>query len=57
MTGLCLDLDRVHFLLIHTHGFCLESTHFTQAERLSKLLDLLTLALRWPMRTGVELHQ
>jgi hypothetical protein len=40
-----------------TRGFCLESTHFTDSERLSKLLALLTLALCWAFRTGQWLHQ
>lgn len=40
-----------------TRGFCLESTHFTDAERLRKLFALLTLALCWSMRTGLWLHQ
>jgi hypothetical protein len=38
--------------LLKTRGFCLESTHFTDGERLSKLLGLLSLALCWAMRTG-----
>lgn len=45
------------FGIFKTRGFCLESTHFTDAERLSKLLALLTLALCWAMRTGLWLHQ
>lgn len=45
------------FGIFKTRGFCLESTHFTDAERLSKLFALLTLALGWAMRTGVWLHQ
>lgn len=35
-----------------TRGFCLESTHFQDPERLSKLFALLTLALCWAMQTG-----
>ena len=33
------------FGLFKTRGFCLESTHFTEAERLRKLFALLTWAL------------
>ena len=35
-----------------TRGFCLESTHLKDPERLSKLFALLTLALCWAMQTG-----
>lgn len=35
-----------------TRGFCLESTHFNEPERLSKLLALMTLALCWAVKTG-----
>jgi hypothetical protein len=45
------------FGIFKTRAFCLESTHFTDAERLSKLFALLTLALCWAMRTGLWLHQ
>lgn len=45
------------FGLFKTRGFCLESTHFTEAERLRKLFALLTLALCWAMKTGLFLHQ
>jgi hypothetical protein len=45
------------FGIFKTRGFCLESTHFTNAEQLSKLFALLTLALAWAMRTGLWLHQ
>ncbi|XGV99288.1 MAG: IS4 family transposase [Leptolyngbya sp. BL-A-14] len=45
------------FGLFKTRGFCLESTHFTETERLSKLFALLTLALCWAMRTGLWLQQ
>jgi len=45
------------FGMFKTRGFCLESTHFTDAERLSKLFALLTLALCWAMRTGLWLYQ
>lgn len=40
------------FSAFKTRGFCLESTHFQDSERLSKLFALLTLALCWAMRTG-----
>ncbi len=42
---------------IKTRGFCLEVTHFTEAQRLRKIVALLTLALCWAMRTGLFLHQ
>lgn len=45
------------FGLFKTRGFCLESTHFTEAERLRKLFALLTLALCWAMKTGLFRHQ
>ena len=45
------------FGIFKTRGFCLESTHFTEPERLRKLFALLTLALCWSMRTGLFLHQ
>jgi len=45
------------FGIFKTRGFCLESTHFTETERLSKLFALLTLALCWALRTGLWLHQ
>lgn len=45
------------FGIFKTRGFCLESTHLTDAERLSKLFALLALALCWAMRTGLWLHQ
>lgn len=45
------------FGIFKTRGFCLESTHFTDDERLSKLFAWLTLALCWVMRTGLWLHQ
>ena len=38
------------FGIFKTRGFCLESTHFTDAERLSKLFALLTLAIRDKLR-------
>lgn len=36
-----------------TRGFCLESTHFQDSERLSKLIALLTLALCWAFSAGL----
>jgi len=45
------------FGIFKTRGFCLESTHFTDSERLSKLFALLTLALCWAFRTGQWLHE
>ncbi|MEI6379369.1 MAG: IS4 family transposase [Cyanobacteriota bacterium ELA615] len=35
-----------------TRGFCLKSTHFTDSDRLSKLLALMALALCWAIKTG-----
>lgn len=45
------------FGIFKTRGFCLESTHLTDPERLSKLLSLLSLALCWAVLTGEWLHQ
>lgn len=45
------------FGIFKTRGFCLESTHLTDGERLSKLLALLSLALCWVILTGEWLHQ
>lgn len=45
------------FGMFKTRGFCLESTHFVKAERLSKLLALMTLALCWAVKMGEWLHQ
>ncbi len=45
------------FGCLKRRGFCLESTHFTDAERLGKLLSVLTLALCWAYRLGEELAQ
>jgi hypothetical protein len=36
------------FGMFKTRGFCLESTHFTDSERLSKLIALMALAARKP---------
>jgi hypothetical protein len=45
------------FGIFKTRGFCLESTHFADSERLSKLFAPLTLALCWAFRTGQWLHE
>jgi hypothetical protein len=45
------------FGIFKTRGFCLESTHLTDGERLSKLLALLSLALCWVILTGQWLHE
>jgi hypothetical protein len=45
------------FGIFKTRGFCLESTHLKDPERLSKLLALLSLALCWVILTGEWLHQ
>lgn len=45
------------FGIFKTRGFCLESTHFNDSERLSKLLALMALALCWAVKTGEWLHQ
>lgn len=45
------------FGCLKRRGFCLESTHLCDAERLSKLLAVLTLALCWAYRTGDWLTQ
>jgi len=44
------------FTALKTRGFCLESTHFTDRERLSKLLALLALAFVWAMKAGIWRH-
>ncbi|MFN9858913.1 MAG: IS4 family transposase, partial [Pseudanabaena sp.] len=38
-----------------SRGFCLESTHLQDPERLSKLIALLTLALCWCFSSGLWL--
>lgn len=43
--------------MFKTRGFCLESTHFRDSERLSKLVALMTLALCWAVKMGEWLHQ
>ena len=45
------------FGMFKTRGFCLESTHFQDSERLSKLIALMTLALCWAVKTGEWLNQ
>lgn len=45
------------FGIFKTRGFCLESTHLKDSERLSKLLALLSLALCWAILIGEWLHQ
>lgn len=45
------------FGIFKTRGFCLESTHLNDTERLSKLIGLLSLALCWVVLTGEWLHQ
>ncbi len=44
------------FGALKTRGFCLESTHFTDAARLSKLLALLAIAFVWAMKAGLWRH-
>jgi Transposase DDE domain len=44
------------FGIFKTRGFCLESTHFTEQERLGKLLALMSLALCWAIKMGQWLH-
>ncbi len=45
------------FGMFKTRGFCLESTHFQDRTRLSKLIALMRLALCWAVKTGEWLHQ
>ena len=45
------------FGIFKTRGFCLESTHLMDSERLSKLVALLSLALCWVILTGQWLHR
>lgn len=45
------------FGIFKSRGFCLESTHLSDGERLNKLLALLSLALCWVFLTGEWLHQ
>ena len=44
------------FGALKTRGFCLESTHFTDRVRLSKLLALLAIAFVWAMKAGFWRH-
>lgn len=44
------------FGIFKTRGFCLESTHFTDSQRLSKVLALVSLALCWAIKTGQWLN-
>ena len=44
------------FGMFKTRGFCLESTHFTDSERLSKLIALMALAMCWAVKVGQWLH-
>jgi hypothetical protein len=45
------------FGVFKTRGFCLESTHFTNMERLSKLMAILSLGMVWALKSGLWLHQ
>jgi Transposase DDE domain len=45
------------FAAMKTRGFCLEQTHLTDPERLSRLLALLALTFCWCHRIGEWLHQ
>ena len=45
------------FGMFKTRGFCLESTHFRNSQRLNKLFALMSLALCWAIKTGEWLHQ
>lgn len=45
------------FGILKPRGFCLESTHLNDSERLSKLVALLTLALCWAHQIGDWLIQ
>ncbi len=44
------------FGALKTRGFCLESTHFIDKRRLSKLLALLAIAFVWAMKAGLWRH-
>lgn len=43
---------EILFGMLKTRGFCLESTHFKDSHRLSKLIALMRLALCWAVKTG-----
>ena len=45
------------FGCLKTRGFCLESTHLQDAERLGRMAALLTIALCWAFKTGEWLSQ
>lgn len=45
------------FGCLKSRGFCLEATHVTEPERLSKLLGLLALAFCWAFAAGVWLAE
>ncbi len=45
------------FGCLKTRGFCLESTHLKDPERLSRMVALLAIALCWAFRTGEWLVQ
>lgn len=45
------------FGCLKRRGFCLESTHLKDPERLSRMVGLLTIALCWAFRTGEWLAQ
>jgi hypothetical protein len=45
------------FAALKTRGFCLEQTHLTEPERLSRLIALLALTFCWCHRIGEWLHQ
>jgi hypothetical protein len=45
------------FAALKTRGFCLEQTHLTDPERLSKLVALLALAFCWCHKIGEWLHE
>jgi hypothetical protein len=45
------------FGCLKSRGFCLEATHVTEPERVSKLLGLLSLAFCWAFAAGVWLAQ
>ena len=45
------------FGCLKTRGFCLESTHLKDPQRLSRMIALLTIALCWAFLTGEWLAQ
>jgi Transposase DDE domain len=45
------------FGCLKTRGFCLESTHLKDAERLGRMVALLTIALCWAFKTGEWLSE